>query len=737
MQGLGRFAQHPEYEDSSRPPSSGSALIADHGMYQPIPTSEHTDGSSSPQPRCLSTRGSCFNFVVGAVVCANAVLLAVEADLGLLGPAAPAWTGLETDLLSVDIHNDALKVGLEKSVKNEIKDGITADQRLKANLQKKLNATLHHNVPLNGELALPMGSGKLKFAAYTVCEYFFVLFFLFEAWIRMCDLGCREYFCRYPWMLLDMVVVTTGLADVSLPFFLDAEMERQSVLPFLRLLRVLRLLKIFQVCQPLRIIGRAVVKAFGVVVLVGLVVGVLNFGLAIILTTLVGQRATPWAVDETEEDIETWFGSIGRSMQTLFTIQTLSGWDHIAAVLSGVYPSTVVVPLIIIYMMLCCFAVIGLITSVISDSFMASQQKEQKNQEVGKALRYENVTRHLEEWFFQYGRSLPGCIGREELEKALSEPQVSSLLLSMERPAKKTEILKLYDRINKEPSFSGRVQAGHMAEAVVTLSSEAKVIGLFDVKHKILGVRNEVIQKAEVSAKDSASQRKELKEIHELARSSQALVKEVQKDVATVRDDVTVMKAQIGKVLVKLEEHAKNQEQDRQDRNRAMAELNDKVNALVTQSAVVPAMSGKVDAIASQIAAQSGLGGKLDALAVRISTQTVVSAKVEALLGQVSAQLVSLNSDKGSDEKWHLKELEAQADTKASEPAAEPESPMLEGLGQEAVLPSPEELAAAQAASPAAGPPEDSQEPWAAAFPEPRRDADTQDWAVFPSGGQQ
>ncbi|OLQ03505.1 hypothetical protein AK812_SmicGene13561 [Symbiodinium microadriaticum] len=188
------------------------------------------------------------------------------------------------------------------------------------------------------------------------------------------------------------------------------------------------------------------------------VVGVLNFGLAIILTTLVGQRATPWAVDETEEDIETWFGSIGRSMQTLFTIQTLSGWDHIAAVLSGVYPSTVVVPLIIIYMMLCCFAVIGLITSVISDSFMASQQKEQKNQEIGKALRYENVTRHLEEWFFQYGRSLPGCIGREELEKALSEPQVSSLLLSMERPAKKTEILKLYDRINKEPSFSGRVQ---------------------------------------------------------------------------------------------------------------------------------------------------------------------------------------------------------------------------------------------------------------------------------------
>ena len=31
------------------------------------------------------------------------------------------------------------------------------------------------------------------------------------------------------------------------------------------------------------------------------------------------------------------------------------------------------------YLRICCFAVVGLITSVISDSFMASQQREQKS----------------------------------------------------------------------------------------------------------------------------------------------------------------------------------------------------------------------------------------------------------------------------------------------------------------------------------------------------------------------
>ena len=45
------------------------------------------------RPRCFSTRGIIFNFIVGVVVCANAILMGVEADLGLLGPAGPTWTG--------------------------------------------------------------------------------------------------------------------------------------------------------------------------------------------------------------------------------------------------------------------------------------------------------------------------------------------------------------------------------------------------------------------------------------------------------------------------------------------------------------------------------------------------------------------------------------------------------------------------------------------------------------------
>eukprot|EP00437_Effrenium_voratum_P000768 CAMPEP_0181430040 /NCGR_PEP_ID=MMETSP1110-20121109/17515_1 /TAXON_ID=174948 /ORGANISM="Symbiodinium sp., Strain CCMP421" /LENGTH=685 /DNA_ID=CAMNT_0023553337 /DNA_START=169 /DNA_END=2226 /DNA_ORIENTATION=- len=627
-------------------------------MYQRVPTNEFFD--AAPEPRCCSTRGVTFNFLVGVVVCANALLLGIEADLGLLGPAGPKWTGFETDVLSMH----AVGNELEKGIESEIKSGIKADRIIKDDLRYKVNETIHKDIAFNSELALPSG-GQLKYAAYTVCEYFFVLFYLLEMFLRMCDLGCRNYCCKYAWMPLDLAVVTTGLLDLSLPFFLEDDLERMSVLPFLRLLRVLRLLKLFQICQPLRIIGRGVVKAFAVVVLVGMVVLVLNFGLSVILTTLVGQRSMLWA-DETTEDIATWFGSIGRSMQTLFTIQTLAGWDNIANVLGTVYPSTVVVPLIVLYMMVCVFAVVGLITSVISDSFMASQQRELKSRELSKDLKRESVASELGKLFAQHGRTVPGFINRKELEAALQEPFVTQVLSSMEVPAMKTDILKLFDRMNQETSFAGRIQAEHMAEAVASMGGGWRVYGFFDVKHQVIGVKNEVQIKAELAAKDASEQRREL---HELDKKSRQLVQEVQRDVASVREELSVVKGQISKVLVKMEEQSAWLEQEKRDRISTTADMQEKINVLTTQTAAFSGISGKVDVIAAQVASQSTLQGKMDALSVQVATQAMVGAKVEALLGQVSAQMVALHTDKKVDDR-----LLEDRDVKPAEPAAEPES---------------------------------------------------------------
>lgn len=587
-------------------------------------------------------------------------------------------------------------------------------------MQEKLNETLHKDLAINDVLALPAGSGPLRFAAYTICEYFFVAFFLCEMFLRFCDLGCRNYLCRYAWTPLDMAVVTTGLMDLSLPFILDAEVERMSVLPFLRLLRVLRLLKLFQVCQPLRIVGRGVIKAFAVVMLVGMVVLVLNFGLSIILTTLIGQRGVLLADEQGAEVVE-WFGSIGRSMQTLFTIQTLAGWDHIATTLSSIYPSSIVVPLVVLYMMICCFAVVGLITSVISDSFMASQQREQKSKEAARDVRRHAATMELGKLFTEHGRTFPGFINRKELEAAVQEGFVTQVLNSMEVPANKTDILKLFDKMNKEASFAGRVQAEHMAEAVTSIAGGWRVSGFFDVKHQVLGVKNDVMMKAELAAKEAADQRRELQD---LDKKTKHLAIEVQKEVKGIHDELAVVKAQISKVLVKMEEQAKWLEQEKKERSTAFADVQEKLSTLPTQAAALSGISSKVELLEKQVASQSSLGGKMDALTVQVATQAMVGAKVEALLGQVSAQLISLNSDKKLDDKINFTEGHDKSDLlKPCEPAAEPES----SFPSAAASACKEDDLLDMAAAPAGA----TEEPWAAAFGAPAAEAQ-ESWATFP-----
>eukprot|EP00913_Durusdinium_trenchii_P003371 g3120.t1 len=563
MQGLGRLAHS---DDSPGPPASGSALL-ENSMYQPVPTSEYFDGMPSDEPRCWSTRGGLFNLVVGLVVCANAVLMAVEADLGLLGPTGPTWSGLETDLDSAHAVRK-IQHGLESEI----------------NLQEKLNATLHKSIAFNSELSLPAGAGPLRFAAYTVCEYFFVLFFLCEMLLRLCDLGCRRYLCRYAWMPLDAAVVLTGLMDLSLPFFLDAEVERMSVLPFLRLLRVLRLLKLFQVCHPLRIIGRGVLKAFSVVILVGLVVLVLNFGLAIILTTLIGQRS---ALAETNS----------------------ASQEHIATVLGNIYPSGIVVPMIVLYMMICCFAVVGLITSVISDSFVTAQQRDQKAREAAKDMKRGTASMELGRHFIDYGRTIPGFINRKELEAALQEPFVSQVLNSMEA------IACHFFTLCEEASFANRVQEGHMAEAVTSLGGGWRVSGFFDVKHQVMGVKNDVVLKAELAAKDgsfrceAADQRRELQE---LDRKTKSLQTEVSKEMSSLKNELSSVKAQISKVLVKMEEQANWLEQEKKERSASIAEIHEKINILPAHGTALAGITSKVELIESQVVAQSSLQGKID-----------------------------------------------------------------------------------------------------------------------------
>jgi voltage-gated sodium channel len=113
----------------------------------------------------------------------------------------------------------------------------------------------------------------------------------------------RAAFWRDPWSVFDFLVVAIALVPASGPF---------AVLRALRVLRVLRLLTM--VPSMRRVVGAllAAIPGLGSIALVLLII---YYVFAVIATNL-------FAASHPE-----WFGSIGRSLYTLFQIMTLESWS--------------------------------------------------------------------------------------------------------------------------------------------------------------------------------------------------------------------------------------------------------------------------------------------------------------------------------------------------------------------------------------------------------------------------
>ncbi len=113
----------------------------------------------------------------------------------------------------------------------------------------------------------------------------------------------RLHFFRDPWNIFDFLIVTIALIPASGP------------LAVLRALRILRVLRLISMVPRLRFVVEALLHAIpGIASIAGLMV-LLYYVFAVMATGLFGA------------DHPAWFGTIGKSMYTLFQIMTLESWS--------------------------------------------------------------------------------------------------------------------------------------------------------------------------------------------------------------------------------------------------------------------------------------------------------------------------------------------------------------------------------------------------------------------------
>lgn len=199
-------------------------------------------------------------------------------------------------------------------------------------------------------------AGPLILTLDRVCLAIFVIELAFKLF------AYRGSFFRSGWNLFDFAVVVIALVPSS------------GGLSVLRALRILRVLRLISVAPQLRRVVEGFVSALPGMGSVFLLMGMMFYIGAVMATKLFGMGC-PGCTPEQAALFNEWFGTLGRSLYSLFQIMTLESWSMgIVRPVLEVYPYAwaFFVP----FIMVTTFAVVNLLVGLIVNSMQDAHSAE-------------------------------------------------------------------------------------------------------------------------------------------------------------------------------------------------------------------------------------------------------------------------------------------------------------------------------------------------------------------------
>lgn len=171
-------------------------------------------------------------------------------------------------------------------------------------------------------------------------------------------------FCKDPWNIFDFIVVAVS-------FVPDCGMFSS-----IRLFRILRVFKLISGIRHMRIILGAMVKSVKGILWTGTLLVLIYYVYGILGTHLFGAA------------FEDWFGSLGKSVYSLFQIMTLESWSMgIARPVIAVYPYAWIY--FVSYILMSSFLVMNVVVGIVLNSITECCQAEEAETKKKSSLRDE------------------------------------------------------------------------------------------------------------------------------------------------------------------------------------------------------------------------------------------------------------------------------------------------------------------------------------------------------------
>lgn len=212
----------------------------------------------------------------------------------------------------------------------------------------------------------------------------FLFLFTSELVLRLIAYGCKGFFCSAEhgnnWNIFDFLVVSTcwflwtcRTGNLSGGRFVN-------MLRALRMLRILRFLRIFRLpcLKKLNTIVTGLIASLPVIYwIMCMLVGVM-FVSAIFCTDLLGHQAEDWGPEA--DEITEYFGSMLKSMNTLFQFLTLADWSSITRLVAK--QNQLMMFFFLGYVICAAMVILSLLTGVLADHVNSIREGEEEEERV-------------------------------------------------------------------------------------------------------------------------------------------------------------------------------------------------------------------------------------------------------------------------------------------------------------------------------------------------------------------
>eukprot|EP00747_Dinoflagellata_sp_TGD_P220949 gnl/TRDRNA2_/TRDRNA2_92864_c0_seq1.p1 gnl/TRDRNA2_/TRDRNA2_92864_c0~~gnl/TRDRNA2_/TRDRNA2_92864_c0_seq1.p1 ORF type:complete len:711 (+),score=97.32 gnl/TRDRNA2_/TRDRNA2_92864_c0_seq1:109-2133(+) len=338
----------------------------------------------------------------------------------------------------------------------------------------------------------------------------------------------EEYFKgkEYTWNFFDLFLISILVVEVFLAMITTGKNKNVKwLLKFGEMIRTARVIRIFRVLRfssTLQVICAKILNSLTALLWILVLVAILMFVVASILTSGVTEYLRNQIDDQIEQqdiDLQYFFGNLPRSFYTIF--KAISGgvvWGEIADPLSSRVPIFFVV--LVCFIGMCFFAVLNVITGICVDSAIQSAQhdrdlilsREQKLNEV-----HEN---HLRDVFNELDEEGTGFITKGAFLECMEDPTVKYALQALKIDFQQAD--KLFHIIDEDDS--GTVHLSKFVEGFMRLKGEARSVDVRTLMFENERVLNCLLRFIQFTESEFEFMKDTQRHIHAVARGTHQAV---------------------------------------------------------------------------------------------------------------------------------------------------------------------------------------------------------------------